>query len=285
VLRSGTVTLTWSASADTGNGIARYEVLSDGAVLATTAANVRTATVTVPAGRHTVAVRSVDSAGVGRVSSTSVRYLIDPTAPAVSAVTSVFRAGTASSALPVTVSWRASDDASGVCRQIHAGVTSSPPLASSARSVPDAARVGPNQWSLTATDCAGNDTTASGSATAAVVQDGALRYTGTWSGLRSSAALGGTFRSTKVTGAKATAAVTARSLALVASRGAAQGSVRVYVDGRLVATVSLYSKTAAARQVVWTYAFGSAGRHTVTLVNAGVKGRPTVNVDALLTLT
>jgi hypothetical protein len=285
VLRSGAVTLTWSASASTGAGLARYEVLSDGAVLATTAADTTTATVTVPTGRHTVAVRAVDTQGAARTSSNSVRYLIDPKAPAVSAVTSVFRAGTASSTLPVTISWNASDDASGVCRQVHAGAAGSPTLSGSARSVADTARPGSNEWSLTATDCAGNDTTATGSATAGAVQDAAMRYAGAWSTGRSAAAYGGTLRSTKVAGRKATASVTARSVALVATRAPSQGSVRVHVDGKLVATVSLYAKRGAARQVVWTYAWPKAGRHTVTFTNAGVKTRPAVNVDALLTLS
>jgi hypothetical protein len=285
ILRSGAVTLNWSASADTGTGLARYEVLSDGAVLATTAANVQTATVTVPTGRHTVTVRAVDPQGVSRVSSNSVRYLIDPKAPAVSGLRSLLRGGTAGSTLPVTLSWQASDDTSGVCRQTHAGLASSPPLAGSARSVADAARPGSNRWSLTATDCAGNATTAEGSATAAVIQESSLRYTGSWALLRSGAALGGTFRSAKVAGAKATVTVTGRSFALVASLNAKQGSVRMLIDGKAAGSANLYTKTSAVRQVVWAFTFPTAGRHTVTIVNAGTRGRPSVNVDALLTLS
>jgi hypothetical protein len=164
-------------------------------------------------------------------------------------------------------------------------VAGAPTLSGSVRSVADAARPGPNEWSVTATDCAGNDTTSTGSAIAAVTQDGALRYAGSWATARSSAAYGGTYRSAKAAGGRATTSVTARSVALVATRAANQGSVRVHVDGKLVATVSLYAKTATARQVVWTYAWPTAGRHTVTITNVATKGRPTVNVDAILTLS
>jgi hypothetical protein len=61
--------------------------------------------------------------------------------------------------------------------------------------------------------------------------------------------------------------------------------VKILVDGKAAGTVSLYGKTAAARQLVWTYVFPTSATHTVSITNIGAKGRPGVNVDAFLTLS
>jgi hypothetical protein len=284
VLRDGAVGLSWSASAPADHPLARYEVLSDGAVLATTAPDVRSASVRVPAGRHTVTVRAVDTQGQARTSSNRVRYLIDPVAPVVSAPRGVLARGRANAVVPVTVSWQASDAASGLCRQQRSGLTGSPVVHPAARAATDSARPGVTTWRLTATDCAGNSASRSGSATMAYVQENTLRYTGRWTVRKSSDVLGRTYRTTGSAKATATATVRARSVALVASKVANQGAVQIRVDGRLVATVDLRSSRLATRQVVWTYAWASTGRHTVTITNLGTRGRPSANVDALVTL-
>ncbi|HEY0485005.1 MAG TPA: hypothetical protein VGD72_01990 [Mycobacteriales bacterium] len=283
VVRTGAVQVTWGASADTGTGIARYEVLVNGAVAGTTAADATSATVTVPAGRSTVTVRAVDGQGVTRTASNSVRYLVDGTAPVATGPRAVFRGGSASSTFPVTTSWTATDAGSGVCGQaLTSGTTRS--VAAGTTSVADALPAGTTPLTVTVTDCAGNEVTATGSAVADLVQDGAFRYSGTWGVARSSAVQGGTVRSTSKAGSAASATVTSRAVALVASRSAAQGVVRVYVDGKVAATVDLRASQAATRQVVWTYAWSSTGAHTVKVVNVGTTGRPYANVDALLTL-
>jgi hypothetical protein len=284
VQRTGSVDLTWTASADTGNGVVRYDVLAGKTVIGTAAGDATAATVTVPTGRQTVTVRAVDALGQTRTSSNSVRYLIDPDAPAVSAPRIAFRAGTVGADLPVTARWTATDSLSGVCGQEFTGTGGRRTLNGSTRSATDTSRPGAANWDVTATDCAGNVTTVGGAATTALVQDDRLRYSSGWTTGRSSAASGGTLRSTRTSGASTTQTVTARALALVATRSTTQGSVRVYVDGKLAATVNLYASKAATRQVVWTTDWAAAGKHTVKIVNLGTKGRPSVNVDALLTL-
>jgi hypothetical protein len=286
VVRSGAVTVNWSASDDNGSGIARYEIVAGDAVLATAAPDARSATVTLGAGRHTVTVRAVDTTGNTRTASNSVRYLVDPTAPVVSTVGTVFRTGTAGTTLPVTTSWAAADPGSGICAQQYTGAAGTPfAFPATARAAADVVPGGAYRWGVTATDCAGNASSLTGTGTAAAYQENALRYTSRWSVAKSGAAYGGAFQSTAVAGASASGSVKARSVALVASQAANQGAVRVYVDNKLVATVDLYSARGATSQVVWTYAWPTVGNHTVKVVNVGTKSRPRANVDALLGLS
>jgi hypothetical protein len=260
--------------------------VAGGTVLATAAPDVRSAAVTVGPGRHTVTVRAVDTKGNVRTASNSVRYVVDPDAPVVSTLDAVFRTGTAGTTLPVTAPWAASDPISGICAQQYTGEAGSPhEFPASARAAADAVPAGAFRWTVAATDCAGNASNVTGTATAVVYQENRLKYSAGWSAAKSGAAHGGTFRSTASAGASASAAVKARSVALVASRSVTQGAVRVYLDGKLVTTVDLYAAKAAPRQVVWTYAWPTVGNHTVKIVNVGTKGRPRANVDALLGLS
>jgi hypothetical protein len=210
---------------------------------------------------------------------------VDPDAPVVSAARTVFRAGTAGTTLPVTTAWTATDPTSGICAQQFSGAAgTSHDFPTTARAAADAVPAGLSTWGLTATDCAGNAAGVQGSVDATVLQESALRYTSTWSVGSSAAAHGGTIRSTSKAGATAGTSLSARAVALVATRAKDQGSVQVHVDGKLVATVNLYAAQGLARQVVWTYAWPTAGTHTVKITNVGVKARPRANVDALLAL-
>lgn len=60
---AGRATVRWSAAADAGSGLARYEVLVDRRVVASVPGDATSAPVTLAAGRRSVAVRAVDGAG------------------------------------------------------------------------------------------------------------------------------------------------------------------------------------------------------------------------------
>lgn len=60
---AGRVMVRWAPATDGGSGLARYEVLVNRRVAASVAGNVLSAPVTLPAGRHAIAVRAVDGAG------------------------------------------------------------------------------------------------------------------------------------------------------------------------------------------------------------------------------
>ena len=106
-------------------------------------------------------------------------------------------------------------------------------------------------------------------------------YHGTWRGVSGTSYTGGSDRYATAAGASAGYTFTGRSVAIVSSRAAGRGLVRVYIDGVLVSTVDLYAPSTAYRQVVFARTWGSSGTHTIRLVVAGTAGRPRVDLDAV----
>jgi hypothetical protein len=72
------------------------------------------------------------------------------------------------------------------------------------------------------------------------------------------------------------------SWADLAPFGPGRGIARVYLDGRLVARVSLLSRTAAVRRLVFTRAWPRSGTHTIRLVNEATRGRPRIDLDGFV---
>jgi len=74
---------------------------------------------------------------------------------------------------------------------------------------------------------------------------------------------------------------TAGHLGLVMTRGPGHGAVRIYLDGLYKATVDTYSSTWKYRNYVYDLGIGTAGTHTVRLVNVGTTGRPRIDVQGM----
>lgn len=108
----------------------------------------------------------------------------------------------------------------------------------------------------------------------------AIAYGPGWTTTRSTSASGGRLRTTTTAGAHATIAFTGRAIALVAPVSATRGSFRVYLDGRLVGVVSERATTAAARRIVFAGTMTS-GAHTLRIE---VVGNGRIDLDAYLTL-
>jgi hypothetical protein len=111
-----------------------------------------------------------------------------------------------------------------------------------------------------------------------------IAYTGTWSTGSSSAYFGGTTRYASTAGRSATYSFTGSSVAWIAYKSTTRGSARVYVDGVLRATVSLYSTTATARAQVFAYNWSTSTAHTIKVVVVGTAGHPRVDIDAFVRL-
>ena len=77
---------------------------------------------------------------------------------------------------------------------------------------------------------------------------------------------------------------TGRQVAWVASKSSLRGKARVYIDGKAIKTVDLHSKTLLRRRVVFTRGWTADGTHSIRIVCLGTKGRPAVDIDALLVL-
>ena len=130
------------------------------------------------------------------------------------------------------------------------------------------------------------------SMTASARQDTAttVKYGGTgWARATAGSPYGGTLKWSGAKGRSATTVATGRSFAWVSDLGKGRGKAEVWVDGKRVATVSLYAKAAKARAIVWSTTFASSGKHTIVIKVLGTRASGAtsarVDVDAFLVLT
>ncbi len=193
--------------------------------------------------------------------------------------------------VPVTVSWAAATD-------IGTGVVSyelrwrldggdwqdvALPAATSrsiAQTLPTTRAV---QYQVRAWDAAGNvgawKSSSAFDLRLASERSSAIKYARTWKTSLSSSYLDGAVRQSRVTGATASYTFTGSQVAWIAALAPTRGSARVYVDGRHVATVNLYSRTLQTQRAVYTYSWATAGRHRITIRVSGTAGHPRVDVD------
>jgi hypothetical protein len=115
-------------------------------------------------------------------------------------------------------------------------------------------------------------------------QTPAFTYVKHWTIIEAGSSAGTGFRYSSARGATASIAVVGRSFAWVAPVNQRSGKAAVYVDGRYVATVNLYSRVSVSRRVVYAIAFPGRGAHTFTIRNLGTPGHARVSLDALIVL-
>jgi hypothetical protein len=112
-----------------------------------------------------------------------------------------------------------------------------------------------------------------------------ITWSRTWRVGSSPSYWGGRARFATAAGAKATIKVTGRSFAWVASTGPTRGSARIYVNGVLVKTVSLYATTSSARQVVFATSWSTLATRTIVIRVVGTAGHARVDLDTLVWAT
>ncbi|MEU1514805.1 peptidoglycan recognition protein [Streptomyces sp. NPDC005811] len=279
----GAVTVQWT-TATPGALISKVELLADGKAVATVAGTATSASATLPVGSHTLAVRAVHQSG--KVTTTAAPTVVaETTAPTFTTAPKLsLRTGTVTTtAVPVTLGWKAADDKAlrSVRLLAPATATFGPTVTGSSRTAkPGTATT----WSLRAYDYAGNYRTASTSVTPLILQETSAAKSGSWSSRSSTSYLGGKSYSSGSKGASLTWTFTGRSAAWVVSRAATSGQAYVYVDGTRTATVDLKSATTLYRQAIWTKTWSSSAKHTVRIVVVGTSGRPTVTTDGLVYL-
>jgi hypothetical protein len=109
-------------------------------------------------------------------------------------------------------------------------------------------------------------------------------YRGTWrTRLVASAWRGVVVRATGH-GASASIRTTSQAIAWVARSGPRLGKATVWVDGRKVATVNLYSATWSGPKVVWAADWVATKARTVMVRVVGTAGHPGVEIDGFYTL-
>ncbi|MFD9836977.1 N-acetylmuramoyl-L-alanine amidase [[Kitasatospora] papulosa] len=275
------LTVTWSATTP-ASLIARYELLVDGKVATTTAGTATSAAATLAVGSHRISVRAVHQSG--RTTTTAAASVVaETTAPAFTTKPALaLRTGTVNTtAVPLTLSWKATDNASLKEVRLTAPVSATygPTTYSAARTAKSGVAT---TWSMTAYDRAGNTRTASVAGTPAILQESSATRSGTWSTKSSTSYLGGKSYSSSTKNASLTWTFTGRSAAWVVSRASTSGQAYVYVDGVKTATVDLKSSTTKYRDAIWTKSWATSAKHTVKIVVVGTSGRPAVTTDGLV---
>ena len=113
---------------------------------------------------------------------------------------------------------------------------------------------------------------------------GSVIRTGTWSRYYNRSMSGGATRYARAKGASASLAFSGRGIAVVMPYGLGRGKAQIWVDGALAATVDTYSRTFAARRIVFSRAWSTNATHVVKVVVLGTTGRPRVDLDAFLVI-
>ncbi|WP_225097997.1 N-acetylmuramoyl-L-alanine amidase [Streptomyces sp. CoH27] len=279
----GAATVSWTTATPSAV-ISGFDVLVDGKAVAHTSGDARSAAVSVAAGSHTVQVRATHVRGTTTLSG-SVTLVGDTTAPTFPTAPGVqMRTGTVySSSVPVTVTWKAADNAA---------------LADVMATAPASATFGPtvtswNTWAkpgtsdlfaLKAYDVAGNTGGASVYRTPNIIQETSTTRTGSWTHKSSTSYLGGYSYSSSSAGASISWTFTGRSVAWIVSRASTSGQAYIYVDGTKVSTVDLKSSTTLYRQAIWTKTWSASAKHTLKIVVVGTSGRPAVTTDGIATI-
>jgi hypothetical protein len=112
----------------------------------------------------------------------------------------------------------------------------------------------------------------------------AIRYSGTWPRQSLTTYFGGVAKYARARSASATLTFTGNQVAWLSRRGPTSGRARVYLDGRLVTTINLYSSTTKIKQVVFTRKFATVRTHKLKIVVVGTAGHPRVTVDGFFVL-
>ncbi|MEU8526579.1 MULTISPECIES: N-acetylmuramoyl-L-alanine amidase [Streptomyces] len=279
----GPLTVAWTSTTPS-SFIIRHEVLIDGNVVATATGSATSAAITVPAGRHSVAVRAVHT--TRKLATTPALAVVgDTTAPVFSTTPRVYlRPGTVdTTAVPLNLVWKATDAAALRDVRLTTPVPKvyGPTVTTAAHTAKSAVAT---MWTLNAYDQAGNRTTASVGSTPVILQETSAVRSGTWTAKSSAGYLGGKSLSSGSRNASLSWTFTGRSAAWVVSRATTSGQAYVYVDGVKIATVDLKSSTTKYRDAIWTRSWSSAAKHTVKIVVVGTSGRPTVTSDGLVYL-
>ncbi|MCX4502969.1 peptidoglycan recognition protein family protein [Streptomyces anulatus] len=277
------ITVGWKATTPAAF-VKSYELLVGGKPVATVKGNVTSAPATLVAGKHSVQVRATHQSG--KTSLSPIATVVADTAPPVFSTKPALtlRTGTVNStAVPLTLKWKATDAASLKEVRLTAPVakTYGPTTVSASHTAKPATATA---WKMTAYDRAGNTAASSVTGTPVILQESAATKSGKWTTKSSGSYLGGRSYSSSTKGASLTWTFTGRSAAWVVSRAATSGQAYVYVDGKKAATVDLKSSTTKYRQAIWTKSWSSSAKHTVKIVVVGTTGRPALTTDGLVYL-
>jgi hypothetical protein len=263
---------------------------------ASTALSIKTSNCATPTPRGTFVITVHGTSG-GLTKSTTVSLTVTNSAPNVTIPKETLYANTTlgTSTVRVKTAWSACD-ADGVKsyvlqRQVNGGSWTTISLSSATATSINLSLTKSSTYRFRVHATDGINTTSSyvyGAPFKPIVSDNSsslITYTGAWPTGTFSSYYGGTDRYSTSTGASATYSFTGSSVAWIAYKSTSRGSARVYVDGVLKATVSLYSTTSTAKAQVYAFNWAKSGAHTIKIVVVGTAGHPRVDIDAFVRLS
>lgn len=247
-----------------------------------------TVPLTVPEGENTLYYYAVDTFGnESDVKQLSVKY--DGNAPVPSLTAPRFSTNQSQTS-KFTVTWKSSDTVKSSAFETYeleikgADGTFVMPTAAMSASITG---MGGRTYSfrVRAKDKAGNVSAwTSVKKTAVPYDNSSLKFvkSSKWKKSSSSSLYRGSSRYTTTKGAYATMSFKGgKSAYLIATTGPTRGKVKVYVDGKYVKTVSLYSSVTQYRKPILLKSLKGSGTHTVRLVAAPTSTRKRVDIDGL----
>jgi hypothetical protein len=110
-------------------------------------------------------------------------------------------------------------------------------------------------------------------------RSGAIVYRGKWRVARHSGYGGDVVRYAQSKNASATVTFNARRIVWHGPTGPTRGKAKVYVDGRYVRTVNLRRAAFDPRATLFRTSWSKVGKHTLTIVVVGTRGRSMVAID------
>ncbi len=113
-----------------------------------------------------------------------------------------------------------------------------------------------------------------------ILQQSSATFGGSTGKVSSSSYSGGSERHLSTVGSYARLRTTARSLSFITTRGPNRGSVQVWIDGALAATINLNAATPTYRYVAFTRTWSAVGVHRIKVVAIGPSGSARIDVDA-----
>lgn len=231
----------------------------------------------------------------------ALNWILDKTPPAVRAPAAGIAVGqrlgygTVPNAVPVSVSWSATD-ANGIQAYspyftTNGGTTWTKVNTASATSTSSTLWVTPGttvQFAVRAEDRVGNWSAWTYGPRFTVDDDAdnssLISYSSGWSRINVANTDGGTLTTSGVTGAYTTFNFTGRTFAWVAAKATNRGQADVWLDGVYKGRLDLGASTLVTKAVVQTFTFASSAAHTVQVQVVGTTGRPYVDVDSMIVL-
>jgi hypothetical protein len=297
--KSTSVSLGLSASNPTaGDPVSDMRLSNDGVNFGAWQTYSSSASYTLPAGDGTKTVYVQFRNGAGVTSAiASHTIVLDTTPPSITSPPApAFVPGQlGTTAVPVAITWQASDATSGVATYILKQSVNSGAYAKVTLGNPASNTVTLNlapgkryQYEVSATDKAGNASSfVAGSQfalTAFKTSAGAIKYSTGWTVAALAGSYSGTVHYSTKLGKKATFGFTGSQVEWVSTLGATQGSATVALDAGSPVTVNTNAATATTRVGVFVTSAAS-GAHSLVVTNKATSGHPRIDIDAFIVIS